>query len=299
MRYRLLLILLWLPIMLLSAEAPKKVTLQVLGSGGPELTDKRASASYLVWVDDKARFLIDFGGGASLRFEESDAKIEDLDAVLLTHLHIDHTSDLPALIKGAFFSERKRDLPIYGPEGNDVMPATSGFLFRLFESGKGAWEYMGDFLDGRAAFALKPNDIPDTRSPLTLFSENNISVEAVSVHHGPIPAVAYRINVGERSISFSGDMNGSYHTLEKLAKGTDILVMHNAVPKGATGVAAQLHMTPKTIGEIAAAANPKTLILSHRMMRTIGKELETIAEIRKYYKGKIKFADDGNRFLAL
>jgi len=298
MQYRRLLILLWLPIMLL-AQPLKKVTLQVLGSGGPELTDKRASASYLVWVDGKARFLIDFGGGASLRFEESGASVEDLDAVLLTHLHIDHTSDLPALIKGAFFSERKRDLPIYGPEGNGVMPDTSSFVFRLFENGKGAWEYMGDFLDGRAAFRLKPSDIPDSRTPLTLFWENNISIEAVSVHHGPIPAVAYRINIGDRSITISGDMNGSYHTLEKLAKDSNILVMHNAVPNGATGVAAQLHMTPKTIGKIAAAANPKTLILSHRMMRTLGKELETISEIRKYYKGKIKFADDGNRFLAL
>lgn len=298
MHYRLLLILLWLPMMLM-AQPAKKVTLQVLGSGGPELTDKRASASYLVWVDGKARFLIDFGGGASLRFEESGASVEDLDAILLTHLHIDHTSDLPALIKGAFFSERKRNLPIYGPEGNDVMPATSAFVFRLFESGKGAWEYMGDFLDGRAAFRLEPNDVPDSRTPLPLFSENNISVEAVSVHHGPIPAVAYRINVGDKSITFSGDMNGSYHTLETLAKETTILVMHNAVPKGAAGVAAALHMTPETIGKIAAAANPKTLILSHRMMRTLGKELETISEIRKYYKGKIKFADDGNRFLAL
>ena len=298
MQYRLLLILLWLPMMLMGQPA-KKVTLQVLGSGGPELTDKRASASYLVWVDGKARFLIDFGGGASLRFEESGASVEDLDAILLTHLHIDHTSDLPALIKGAFFSSRKRNLPIYGPEGNDVMPATSTFVFRLFESGKGAWEYMGDFLDGSAAFSLEPNDIPDSRTPQTLFSENNISVEAVSVHHGQIPAVAYRINIGDKSITISGDMNGSYHTLEKLAKESNILVMHNAVPNGATGVAAQLHMTPQTIGKIAAAAKPKTLILSHRMMRTLGKELETISEIRKYYKGKIKFADDGNRFLAL
>src|SRR5580658_1660035 len=42
------------------------VELQVLGSGGPELQDKRASSSYVVWRDGKARVLIDAGGGAAL-----------------------------------------------------------------------------------------------------------------------------------------------------------------------------------------------------------------------------------------
>jgi ribonuclease BN (tRNA processing enzyme) len=87
-------------------------------------------------------------------------------------------------------------------------------------------------------------------------------------------------------------MNGEYHTLERLAKNTDMLVAHNAVPKGAKGVGANLHMTPMTIGEIAAKAKVGSFILSHRMLRTLGKEKETKKEIRKSYKGSVKFSND-------
>jgi ribonuclease BN (tRNA processing enzyme) len=87
-------------------------------------------------------------------------------------------------------------------------------------------------------------------------------------------------------------MNGDYHTLEKLAKNTNLLVAHNAVPKGASGVAANLHMTPRTIGQIANMANVKKVVLSHRMLRTLGRESETKKEIRKNYKGPLKFTND-------
>ena len=40
------------------------VQVQILGSGGPELEDKRASSSYLVWQDGRPRILIDSGGGS-------------------------------------------------------------------------------------------------------------------------------------------------------------------------------------------------------------------------------------------
>ncbi len=85
-----ILILLLSPLLLL---AQPKVTLQVLGSGGPESGDKRASSAYLIWIDGKSRILIDFGGGASLRFEEVGAHIQDLDLILLTHLHVEYAND--------------------------------------------------------------------------------------------------------------------------------------------------------------------------------------------------------------
>jgi hypothetical protein len=63
----------WLGLVLISFFIPqanaqncgeKGVAVQVLGSGGPELQDKRASSSYLVWQDGQARALIDAGGVA-------------------------------------------------------------------------------------------------------------------------------------------------------------------------------------------------------------------------------------------
>ena len=286
---KLFLLLLISPLILL---AQPKIALQVLGSGGPESGDKRASSAYVIWVNGKSRVLVDFGGGASLRFEEVGAKIHDLDVILLTHLHVDHTADIPALLKSSFFTRASGKLHIFGPDENDAMPSTEDFIERLFEDDKGAWQYLGDHLDGTASLQLKAHDIDDTRKVKTIYTQGDISITAITVHHGPIPAVAYRVTVGNKSITFSGDMNGDYHTLEKLASGTDILVAHNAVPKNARGVAAQLHMTPNIIGQIAASAKVKKLVLSHRMLRTLGKENETKKEVRKAYRGSMKFAND-------
>jgi len=91
------------------------VVVQVLGSGGPELQDKRASSSYLVWQDGESRVLVDAGGGSALRFGESGANMSQLDVILFTHFHVDHSSDFPALMFSSWFGERARPLPVYGP----------------------------------------------------------------------------------------------------------------------------------------------------------------------------------------
>ena len=59
------------------------VSLQVLGSGGPELDDGRASASYLLWKDEKANVLVDAGSGSSVQFGASRSE--------------EHTSELQSL----------------------------------------------------------------------------------------------------------------------------------------------------------------------------------------------------------
>ena len=104
---------------------PAQAASTVLGSGVPELTDQRSGRGHLLREGDRARFLIDFGPGTSQTFERVRAQIADLHAVLFTHLHVDHTNDLPALVKASFFSTRSRDLPIYGPSGNDTVPPPS------------------------------------------------------------------------------------------------------------------------------------------------------------------------------
>jgi ribonuclease BN (tRNA processing enzyme) len=88
---------------------------------------------------------------------------------------------------------------------------------------------------------------------------------------------------------FSGDTNGDGEGLTKLATNADLFVAHNAVPEG---VERRLHMPPSVIGTTAANAHVKQLVLSHRMLRTLGKETETQAEIRRRYAGPIVFAND-------
>src|SRR5713101_6363072 len=100
------------------------VAVQILGSGGPVINRDRASTSYLLWIDAQARVLVDMGGGAFLRFGQTQAKLSDLSLVAISHLHPDHVSDLPALL-WLSHQARKDPLPIVGPSGNDVAPPFS------------------------------------------------------------------------------------------------------------------------------------------------------------------------------
>ncbi len=297
MRRALPALLLWL----VAAPAPAQtceasgVQLQVLGSGGPELYDRRASSSYLVWLNGKARVLIDIGGGAALRFHEAGARVEDLDAILLTHLHVDHSADLPALIKASWFGKRVEPLDIYGPHGNNIMSSTVNFVRTLFDKTRGAYRYLGDFLSplDKTTYKLKPHDVPIKGSPpVAAFKLDHGRAQTATVTHGAFPALAWRVEMGGKSVVFSGDTNGDGDQLERLAKGADLLVAHNAVPEGAVGIERGLHMPPSVIGQIAHNAQAKQLVLSHRMTRTLGKEDETLTAIRKKYEGPAAFAND-------
>lgn len=297
--------LVWLSTAVAQTCGTAPVQVQVLGSGGPELQDRRASSSYLVWVEGKPRALVDIGGGAALRFGESGATVSDLDVILLTHLHADHTADLPALIKSSFFENRTRSLPIYGPIGNKFMPSTVTFVRALFDSVRGAYRYLGDFLNplARGGYKLQPQDVrplsgkrKTDRKPgdeiVYPFANNRLYASAIPVTHGDIPALAWRITAGGKSMVFSGDTNGRGEQLRHLAQDADILIAHNAVPEGASGVERDLHMPPSVIGRIAQQAQVKQLVLSHRMLRTLGKEEESLAAIRHHYAGPAQFAND-------
>lgn len=272
----------------------KGVWLQVLGSGGPELDDGRASTGYLVWNNGKARLLVDMGSGSLFRFEQSGASVNDLDAIMFSHFHVDHSNDFPALIKASFFSDRDRDLPVYGPDGNQFMPSVSDFINDLIGPG-GAYQYLSSYLDGSDTYRIFPHEV-DTKGKKQqqVLSDNHYELTAVPVHHGALSALAWRVVVDGKIIVFSGDMNNDNRTLVSLAKQADILVAHNAIPEGMRGVARNLHMPPSVIGQIAAKADVKKLILTHRMKRTLGREqtLATTAQIRKSYKGPMEFAQD-------
>ena len=270
------------------------VAVQVLGSGGPELQDKRASSSYLVWEKGQARVLIDAGGGSALRFGESGAQMSQLDVILFTHFHVDHSGDFPALIKSSWFEDRKRPLPIYGPPGNDFMPSTTEFVSDLFADNHGAYRYLSELLapGEESSYKMQPHDVTATSTPVAVFRSGDLAGSAVRVTHGAVPALAWRVEVAGKVIVFSGDTNGEGEGLVQLAKNADLFVAHNAVPEGATGIERRLHMPPSVIGQIAQDAKVKRLVLSHRMLRTLGKEDQTLAEIKKRFSGPIDFAND-------
>lgn len=264
-----------------------KIELEILGSGGPEL-DGRASTSYILWIDSEAKLIVDMGSGSMLRFEQSNAKLETLQAVVLTHLHIDHSVDLPAFVKAGFFSNRADSLDIIAPDGNEYFPSSTEFLTTLFGS-NGAYKYMNDVLTPQSdSFQILPVDIKNT----SIREYESFKLTIMRVHHGIVPALALRIDVDDKSVIISGDTNNQDGVLEKLALNANLFVAHHAVPEHAKGYATQLHMSPSIIADVASKAKVKKVVLTHRMNRTIGDEQNSLKIISGIYKGNVIFAED-------
>ena len=91
----------------------------VLGSGTFIPNVNRHSAGYLLEVNGK-KILIDCGNGILLQLEKLKSKCyEDLDYVFITHTHVDHISDLDALLFTFKWKSTTRTKPLMfiGPSG--------------------------------------------------------------------------------------------------------------------------------------------------------------------------------------
>lgn len=274
------------------------LSVQILGSGGPEFYLDRASTSYLIWRNGKALLLVDTGSGSKFRFAQSGADFNTVKFILFSHFHVDHSADFPSFIKSAFFSDRNLDLYVFGPEGNQFLPSVNSFVKAMIGADQSAYPYLNRYLDGSDEYRIIIKQIKiDTHGTQKFTPEKGVTLSTIPVHHGPLPALAWRVDIAKKSIAFSGDMNGDYNTLAILAKDADILIAHNAIPETATGVARNLHMPPSVIAKIAQQAKVKHLILSHRMHRTLGYEKQTLDLIRKEYSSPVHFADDLDCFV--
>ena len=267
--------------------------MQVLGSGGPEMRG-RASSSYIVWLDGKARVLVDSGGGSALRFGESGARMADIDAVLFSHFHSDHSADFPVLVKSSHFESpaRKRPLPIFGPTGTSLIPSTTDFLAGFFGDKTGVFRYLGS-AGNEKTYDFVPNDVAlGEAESKVVFDRDGLRISATPVVHAKIPALAFLVELQGQRIAFSGDGNGNNGNLQKLALDSDVLVAHLAIDDSCHFGERSLHAPPGLIGEIAVMAKTKQVILSHRRPETLGKEQELQSTIAKSYKGLIAYADD-------
>ena len=262
------------------------VTVQVLGSGGPQIKAERASASYLLWVDDKAKVLVDMGGGAFFRFGQAQAKFTDLAMMGVSHLHPDHISDLPALLWGGRMT-RKEPLPIVGPSGNDVAPAFPAFLARLFDAKSGAFQVLGSTVADSPEFHLQVTTADVTKGEAaTVFEHDGLTVTAFGIPHANLPTLAYRVQTRGLSVVFSSDQNGTNPRFVDFAKGANVLIMHMAIAAGATS---PLHAAPAVVGRIAQDAGVGRLIVSH-----IGQfDLDAaLADVKKAYTGPLTIGAD-------
>lgn len=302
----------WIAALLLLAATPAPaadpcggngVMVQVLGSGGPEFSARRAGSSYLLWIDGKARLLIDTGSGASLHFAKSGAAFADLDAILFTQLLADHTVDLPAFIHGSKAEDRNRPLPVYGPPGGRGMPSTITFVRDLFDSTRGTFRHLGEFIAplDKSSYKLEPHDVrapppklgtprPAGPMPIAVFRNERLQVRALGGVRSSVPTLAYRIDTGGKAIVFGG--SGESPGLSALAAAASLLVTDHAVPEAPGGTPAAGPLRPAQLGELAQTARAGRFLLSPRLSETFGREDDTLAAIRRHYKGPVDFAED-------
>ena len=271
--------------------AGNPVAVQILGSGGPILDPSRASSSYLLWVGNQAKVLVDMGGGAYFRFAQAKAKLSDLSLLAVSHLDPDHIAGLPALL---WLSNRSRTepLPTVGPSGNNLAPDYSTFLYRLFDEKNGVFQTMGSALGGTQPYAaqsvrLDASVVDATKAePSTVYDRAGMTVTALGIPHGDLPTLAYRVQTEGKSVVLSSDQTGTNPEFVKFAKGADLLVMHLTIGAGAKN---PVHAAPDVVGRIAQEANVGRLIVSH-----IGPiDLDAaIAELKKFYTGPLTVGAD-------
>jgi ribonuclease BN (tRNA processing enzyme) len=277
------------------AASPAKSSLEVvvLGSGGPRPFG-RASSSYIIEVDGTPRILVDAGPGAFLRIGELNMDVSTVDAVLLTHLHIDHSGDLPAFFNArALTSDGPITYRIFGPDGAGLFPKTSRFVDLLVGDG-GAFAYQKTF-GAPETFIVKDLAINLDSAQTRILDEKGLVVDEIATHHGDCPSVAYRITYKGVSVVFSGDMDASaLPNLVRLAKGADLLIFHCAVldPPDSPEQLYDLHTPPRKIGEAAKQAGVKSLLLSHTAPDVESREAAVRKSIRANYAGPIAFATD-------
>jgi ribonuclease BN (tRNA processing enzyme) len=157
--------------------------------------------------------------------------------------------------------------------------------------------------------AVPPGSDFQNRSPATapfpVMSDANVAVTATLVSHYDVyPAFGFRFDLRDSgvSVTFSGDTTKSDNLIE-LAQGTDVLVHEaqfslddayygNRFPPD---YLVNSHTSAEQVGEVAAAAGAKHVVLSHYSPTDLPDAMWQAA-IGKHYSGVITIARDGQVF---
>ena len=232
-----------------------------LGTGSAMPTGERFQTGILVAEDDR-RVLIDCGSGVLHRLQQSGVGYENIETVLLTHHHLDHVSDLLALLKARWLAGETH-LEVVGPEGTDDLLAG---LLEVF-----------DYLQDRVDLTIREVE-PGT------FELAGFEIEAMEVRHS-VPCLAYKF---DGTFTFSGDTE-AFKGLAEFADGSALLAHDCSFPDD---VDVSNHPTPSELGEALAGSEIGRVYLTHLYPHTQGRKTEMLDSIREHYQGDVRFADD-------
>ena len=203
--------------------------LTILGANGPYPAEDGACSGYLLTSDSgHTRILLDCGTGclAALR---GAAALEDLSAVVLSHLHYDHMSDMLPLQYALQFSSREPALPVLCPEAPEAV---------------------------RALLNVPCFDL----APLKDRQVGEMRLSFIPAVH-PVPTVCVAVECDGARLVYTGDSNEN-PALELFADGADLLLA-DAGLSSADWKPRAPHLSAAMCGQLARSARVKALLLTH------------------------------------
>ena len=238
------------------------IDVTLLGTGSPIPDPHRAGPSTLVQAGDE-NYLVDAGRGVLMRLAGAGCAPTMLTAVLLTHLHSDHITDLNDVITSswALNMDDPKPLRIVGPEG------TKETVARILH-----------FLDLDIGYRLAHHD--DLNEPPkvevteitkgSLDLSTTVSISTAPTDHRPVdPTIAFRFDYQESSVVVAGD-TVPCTDLDQLCNGAKALV-HTAIRKDIIETLPlqrakdilNYHSSVEEAAQTAQRAGMEMLILTH------------------------------------
>lgn len=207
--------------------------LTVLGNNGPYPAPGGATSGYLVTADGAA-VALDLGSGCLAQLTARTAP-EALSALLLSHWHYDHCSDvLPLIFRLAACA--RQPLHVYAPADADS-PVREAVL---------------------SCPAMVLHDV----APQTTFRlpACGFTVTAQAARH-PVPALMYRIEHAGRVLCYTGDTNTT-EGLTDFARNADLLLADGLFTTE-TWTEGKPHLSAAHAARLAAEANVRQLVITH------------------------------------
>lgn len=273
----------------------------LLGTGSPMPDPHRAGPATLVSGADH-HYLVDAGRGVLMRMAAAGVGAPALAAVLLTHLHSDHITDLNDVITTRWvMTFEPTPLIIVGP------PGTRAVVDHLLASLAPDVSYrLAHHADLEHAPPVEVVEVVDGAIDLP----GPVSVSCAPTDHRPVePSIGFRFDHhgahGPVSVVVAGD-TVPCEGLDRLAAGADALV-HTAIRKD---IIAELpfqrirdtldyHSSPAEAAATARRAGVGTLVLTHYVPSFPpggGDEWRTLAATE--FDGRIEIGDDLHRVVA-
>jgi ribonuclease BN (tRNA processing enzyme) len=288
--------------------------------GGPRIRVERSQPSNLLIVDDRAYF-IDVGHGALRQLADIGMQPKDVGKVFITHLHVDHMSDLAALMAYDYSNQREETVDIYGPPGTE-QTVKNGIAFLAIPGMIYAKQIP---LPKTMPELFAAHDL-DVGCPAVVYQDDKVRVIAVENTHyqemkfapesyGHSKSYSYRFETPDRVVVFTGD-TGPSKNLETISKGADILVseaididaVRKAVARAFKGSPEELqplidhqekeHIRPEDIGKLATKAGVKMVVLTHLAGApdVPFNPLVFSSGVRKNFSGTVVVAQDLDQF---